>query len=274
MAVSLLILAAIPAYAQNSSSSLNAYAVYVCDKSYVITYSITSGSVDSIKVNDRYSNITVMIQADSDGKLLINLPDSLLNRISINTESELVFFVDQIEVFASVTRTNSNVALEIPFQKGNKQIDIVGTFLIGGGTMTPRKGNSFDATVDGGMGFKLATVTNADTCNFSFDQGKRQLHIEISRTADEEGFFQISLPHEFLGGPYTVLAEGQPAEFESMFSNATGIDTTTISFRYDGDKVHNIDIIGTTAVPEFGTAAITAVAVAMAMIVIARFRHQ
>lgn len=216
-----------------------------------------------------------MIQANSDGKLRINFPGSLRNSISFNGETEAVIFLDNIEVFDNETRTNCDVTLEIPFQKGTKQIDIVKTFLIGGGTMTPTKGNSFDEVVEGGKGFELGTVTKVDTCNFSLDQVKKQLHIQMNGpTNKEEGFFKIVLPHEFLGGPYTVLAEGRPVEFESMFSSATGRDTTTISFQYDGDKVHNIDIIGTTAIPEFGSAAIAAVAASMAMLMVARFRRQ
>ncbi|AIF83151.1 hypothetical protein NTE_01078 [Candidatus Nitrososphaera evergladensis SR1] len=276
MAVLLLsTLAAIPAYAQNSSSgSIHAYAVYVNGKSYIITYSITGGSVKSIQTCET-GCITAMIQADSDGKLLVNLPGGLLNSISFDTKYYPVIFLDEIEVFADMTHTNCGITLEIPFQKGSKQIDMAGSFIPIGETISTQE-NSSNATVSRGRGFELGTVANADTCNFSFDQDRKKLHIEANGPAnkEEKGFFQIALPHEFLGGPYTVLAEGKPAEFESVFSNATGKDTTTISLQYDGDKVHNIDIIGTTVIPEFGPAAIAAVASSMAMLVILRFRHQ
>jgi hypothetical protein len=269
----LLIFTAMPAYAQNSSSgSPHKYMVHVGDKPYIITYNITGGSVQSIQANATHSFIAVMIQAYSNGKLIINLPGSLLNSISFE-KYEPVIFLDGIEEFGNTTHTNCDATLEIPFQKGGERIDIAGVFQTGGQTST--KGNSFDAAVDGGKGFKLATVANADTCNFSFDQGKKQLHIETSGPANkEEGFFQIALPHEFLGGPYTVLAEGQPIEFETAFSNATGKDITTISFQYDGEKVHNINIIGTTAIPEFGPATIAAIAIPMAMLMIVRFKRQ
>lgn len=270
----LLIFAAMPAYAQSSSSGgLHKYMVHVGNKPYIITYNITGGSIKSIQANSTYSTITVIIQAYSDGKLIINLPGSFLNSISFD-KSEPVIFVDGIEEFGNTTHINCDATLEIPFQKGGERIDIAGVFLTYAG-QTPTKGNSFYAAVDGGKGFNLETVANADTCNFSFNQDEKKLHIEMTGPANkEEGFFQISLPHEFLGGPYTVLAEGQPIEFETAFSNATGRDATTVSFQYDGDKVHNIDIIGTTAIPEFGPATIAAVAIPIAMLKIVRFKRQ
>lgn len=269
----LLIFAAMPAYAQNSSSdSLHAYAVYVDGKSYIITYNITGGSVKFIEAQNK-GIITATIQADSDGKLLINMPASLLSSISFDTKTDPIVFLDGIEVFGNMTHTSCGIGLEIPFQKGGKKIEMTGSFILIGGTMSA-KDDFFQIAQNEDKGFELGTIANAGTCNISFDQGAKRLHVQTNGEASEEGFFQISLPHEFLGGPYTVLVEGRPIEFKSAFSNATGRDATTVSFQYDGDKVHNIDIIGTTAIPEFGPVAVVAVAIPMAMLMIVRFKSQ
>jgi hypothetical protein len=102
-----------------------------------------------------------------------------------------------------------------------------------------------------GEEFGLEARLNADSCNFSFTQSERKLHADLSGQ-ESPGYFEITLPHRFLGGDYAVLLDGvATTSFNTTYSPGQE-DSTTIALIYDAENVKSIDIIGTTAIPEFG----------------------
>lgn len=230
------------------------YWVEVGGKQYPVRYSITGGSLESIFAREDTVTVTVMIRATDSGWLDIYMPGSFLSRVGsiypVSSELDFIIFVDELEVLGELQR-GCDVALRVPFEAGSEQIDIVGTFLASGQESTP-KGQHVPVHLQvEGKKIRLETFTNADTCDFSFDQSEKRFHAEFTGPMNEDGHFEVTLPHEFLGGPYTVLVDDQPVEFQSVFSNATMRHTTTISFGYEGKDVSSIDITGTTAIPEF-----------------------
>lgn len=243
---------------------------YIDDKLFKVPYDITGGTLESIRGDKATSTLTAMINAESDGKLVLYLPGSLLAFSGFNL-NEAVVFVDEIEEFPITNNYACNASVEVPFSAGSEQIDIVQTFLASTG---PREVNTVEAAFNSeGIRFGLSIVTSADTCDFSFDQESKKFHAEIIGPAHGDGYFQVTLPHHILGGPYTVLVNDQPVEFEEVFSNATRQHTTTISFGYDGVNARTIDIVGATAIPEFGSVAATVAALSIASTIAAiRFR--
>ncbi|MEM2140701.1 hypothetical protein [Nitrososphaera sp.] len=234
------------------------YAVEVAGKHYWLRYSITGGSVESIIAKEDTATVTVMIQALQDGHLEIYLPGSFLSSFQNPplsfSELDAIIFIDELEATGEILQRGCDFAVRIPFEAGSEQIDIVGTFLIGSeptGAEPALTGQYINVRFPvKNREIQLGVITNADTCDFSFDQNEKRFHAELTGPMREEGHFQVTLPHEYLGGPYTVLVNEQPVDFESVFSNATIRHTTTISLQYEGGPA-SIDIIGTTAIPEF-----------------------
>lgn len=274
----LLIFTTIPANAQDTLGSAAddpfVYLIDVDDKQYLINYYIEGGIVKSIYANNETLTVTVMIRALDDGLLEIYMPGGFLTRaFNIGPDLDAIVFVDALETLPEARRGVCDLTLRIPFQAGSERIDIVGTFIY---PPDPNaKGQAIRASVMvEDREVRLDALTNADECYFSFDQEERRLHAELSSPQGETGYFQIALPHEFLGGPYAVLVNNQPIAFESVFYNATGRDNTIISFQYEGTGTNKVDIIGTTAIPEF-TAVIgfTAMSVGVAALLL-RFKLQ
>lgn len=260
---------------------LERYTFHVGDAPLTLMYNMTGGTIESINAELGTATMTIMIQAESDGVLLLVLPGSVTSIIHPFSDDgsllDPIVFVDEIEEFPRVIDYSCSLRLAIPFAKGGEQIDIVGTFLASTYYEESRpRGNPVEAVINAeNREFTLDAVTNADTCNFSFDQESKKFHAEITGPTHGDGYFQVTLPHHILGGPYTVLVNDEPVEFEEVFSNATRQHTTMISFPYDGVNARTIDIVGTTAIPEFGSAAVIVATLSIASTIAAiRFRKR
>jgi hypothetical protein len=245
-----------------AAPKVNEYRVMVGAFPYNIAYNITGGTVRSITADPTSEYVAIEIGTKVDGKMRINLPGGLIAKVfpDTPTKNNLATFVDSDEVRYSIIEQGCDVTLEIPFYKGSEKIEIVMSQLLGEYAQenNVRKGNSIRPEIQAeGREFALNAVANADRCRFSLFSEEKRFHIDAEGPGEEQGYFQIELPHEFLGGNYTVLVNGSPAKFEERFSNATGTDTTTIILQYNngGRNSTAIDIIGTSAIPEFRTAA-------------------
>jgi len=85
-------------------------------------------------------------------------------------------------------------------------------------------------------------------------QEEKRIHAQLKGPHGEPGYFAITIPHRFLGGFYTILLNDEPSEaFNSTYNRGAGVfDSTTISLEYDANTVSSIDIVGASAIPEFG----------------------
>jgi hypothetical protein len=113
------------------------------------------------------------------------------------------------------------------------------------------------------------------------------LHIIGNSNLTNTGYFKITIPHSLLDGKYTVFVDGKVANFteEQFFTKSntdTGSESATqddftpivashITIAYPKDA-KSIDIVGTTAAPEFGLASL-GILVTSAIAVIVLGRH-
>ena len=86
---------------------------------------------------------------------------------------------------------------------------------------------------------ELRTVAQID--RFEFDQPSKSMRFDVAGG----GFVTAIIPSELLGGPYAVLLDGQKINFQEYNNNGTHV---WVSAKPD---VGSMEIIGTTAIPEF-----------------------
>ncbi len=224
------------------------YILNVGGKSYEVQYSISGGSVQIIAADVELATIVVGISSDSNGRLLLRLPILL-------AYPELIAFADGIEAIVETEHKVCQIQASIEFKRGTEEIEIVSSWMPGHfDTELSSLQRSFLTTVPiraEGEVFALRARLNADSCNFTFMQQERRLHADLSGH-ESPGYFEIILTHRFLGGDYAVLLNGVPAASFNMTYNPGQDDSTTIALMYDAETVKSIDIIGTTAIPEFG----------------------
>lgn len=142
--------------------------------------------------------------------------------------------------------------------------------------------------------FKIKIFSNADKLMPGPNPLEKKMHFDVEGPSKKgqpnnqiipDGYFEITIPHAYLGGNYTVLVNNATITAYNMTYNRGSADdpqgdSTTISLNYDGTTTKSIDIMGTTAIPEFssvnGTATGVAAILAMfasAVIIVTRKSH-
>lgn len=124
----------------------------------------------------------------------------------------------------------------------------------------------YDVVVDG-THFQVVTESNSSISDFNFIKEDKKLLFNVTGPTDTSGFCNVTIPNQLLGGPISVTFDGQPLSEMLTFDNGTH---TWLYFTYL-HSAHRIEIIGTTAVPEFSSiillpllALVTLVAAALA----------
>jgi outer membrane protein assembly factor BamB len=94
----------------------------------------------------------------------------------------------------------------------------------------------------------IANATPSQTIETNLLATQKKMNFTITGIDITRGITNITIPNEMLGGPYTVRIDGGlPSPSPIVVTNGTH---SSIYFTYAQSK-HNIEITGTTAVPEF-----------------------
>jgi hypothetical protein len=103
-----------------------------------------------------------------------------------------------------------------------------------------------DIVVDGNL-FQVVTESNSTISALVFAKENKKLLFNVTGTTGTTGFCNITIPNQLLGGPYSSSLDGQPLSATITLDNGTH---TGLGFNYV-HSAHRIEIIGTTAIPEF-----------------------
>ena len=101
--------------------------VSVEQKSMQVEYDITTGSVNSLTSDTNTTSLIINITAPDNGELKIIIPRMIVD--SEYNEDDDIFYIiiDGEEIDFKETVTKDFRTLEIPYVKGSKQIEIIGT---------------------------------------------------------------------------------------------------------------------------------------------------
>jgi hypothetical protein len=253
-----------------------------CGKTYQITYSISPPTVVVREMKSSVSVLSLQIQlgvnessdatvslsnqsgANSAGSLVIVVPSELVIPVSSEFEFEPVVFVDEVSV-APKTRnsTEEYVTLAIDFPSGSETIEILGSWI-------PEQGpyyRTLDVVADG-KNFSVIW-DGAPLCDWSFDKESKKIVVDSDNATE----FRITVPNELLGPPYAVSVDGVTYQRVGTETGA-GLNNrnfTTLFATFEGDanaKTANIiEIIGTSVIPEFGSAAAMWIVIVGGMII-------
>jgi hypothetical protein len=129
------------------------------------------------------------------------------------------------------------------------------------------EGKTSAATVDAPAEFDIRSV--------NFDAKAKKLSIEIEKQEFTQRL-QVIVPYELLGDPYGVLLDDEPVKMGNLYeAGEIRMGYTDAIFQINVDEtVSHVDIIGTTAIPEFGfgmAALVIAVSMTCVALVASRF---
>jgi len=97
---------------------------------FLLSYSITGGSVLNVNPDDDANSLIITIKTTSDGELTITLPRALIDAKLGNADDDFFVLVDGEEVEFGEDKTSVNRILTIAFPDGAETIEIIGTFVV------------------------------------------------------------------------------------------------------------------------------------------------
>jgi len=94
----------------------------------------------------------------------------------------------------------------------------------------------------------IAVSSNSTVTGFQFNGTTKQIRFTVGGALGTSGSCNITFPKQMLGEPYTVLLDHTPIT-PTVTSNATHM-SFYLTYTH---SLHLVEIVGTTAIPEFAT---------------------
>ena len=128
LTVSALALMMPPSFAQSE----NTYAVANPQggEVYDVNYTITSATIDDMRVNLQDTSLVILMNSTGDGNLMIDLPRTLIDAKTGAGDDQFIVLVDDTYTTFHETKTNTDRSLSIPFSGGSGRIEIIGTQVV------------------------------------------------------------------------------------------------------------------------------------------------
>lgn len=135
--------------------------------------------------------------------------------------------------------------------------------------------NAFAVKAEG-KEFKVSVASNSTISNFRFDQEAKKVSFTVEGETGTQGVTQIMIPKTMLGGQMTVIIDGKVVapDLNSVIVASGTNSETTLEINYH-HSVHTVEVVGTSAVPEFPVSmVVTAAAIGsvVAAVAVARKR--
>jgi hypothetical protein len=120
-----------------------------------------------------------------------------------------------------------------------------------------------------GHDFDVQVASNSTSVsNLSFDEQNKKLSFTVQGDAGTKGVTEVTIPKSLLSGDLTVMIDGQAMAQSDVVETASTDTETTLELNYH-HSTHQIDIVGTSAVPEFSSvASLVLVASVLAVVVL------
>ncbi|NNM35907.1 MAG: PEFG-CTERM sorting domain-containing protein [Nitrosopumilus sp.] len=116
--------------------------------------------------------------------------------------------------------------------------------------------------VEGHDDFEVKVASNSNVSDVKFKESEKKVSFVVEGETGTKGVTQVSIPKALLSGQMTVMIDGKVMASDDVIVTADSETTTTLELNYN-HSVHTIDVIGTNAVPEFGTIAMIILIVAI-----------
>ncbi len=125
-----------------------------------------------------------------------------------------------------------------------------------------------------GKDFDVEVASNSTTVdNLNFDAQNKKLSFTVQGDNGTKGVTQITIPKSLLSGDLTVMIDGHAMAQSDVVEAANNDTDVTLELNYH-HSTHQIDIIGTNAVPEFSSLAFLVLVLSvLSMIVLSKTRR-
>jgi len=96
-----------------------------------VEYVINGGTLENILIEPEIFGIIVIIEANDDGILTLNLPRASVDaKKSDGSDEDFIIFADGAEIPYQETKSTESRILTLQFEEGDSNIEIIGTFVV------------------------------------------------------------------------------------------------------------------------------------------------
>ncbi|MGH9878757.1 MAG: hypothetical protein ACREBU_10820 [Nitrososphaera sp.] len=231
------------------------------NRDFVIRYDSPDTGLKLSNMSTSFLQLAIELQrSSSDGPLDITFPREVLDIVF--TGHYISIFGDEVvDEYEIVDLSCEEITMRFHLGAGTEMIIFAGADIPG--THLHPEPQIFQPIMKGkvlGEPFELSPVLDSRVCGYTVDPDSKSIHFDIERaTQKEQGTFDFAISHDLLGGNYTVLVDGKAIPHSEEFISASRVypptshDLTRISFNYS-TNVRSIDLMGETAIPEYGSA--------------------
>ena len=101
------------------------------DVEYPIHYGVNGTTIEDMNIYPQHTSIVVTLtKAAADGNFTIKLPRGVIDAKNGTSDEKYLVLVDNSNTGFNETKTDTDRTIVIPFSKGAKQIEIIGTQVI------------------------------------------------------------------------------------------------------------------------------------------------
>ncbi len=237
--------------------------VVIGDEEFEIQYTISGGTLEELTADSTIQTLMANISSTSDGNLTIWLPTEV-----IDSDEDFSVFIDDTFghfVVDELDPTADARVLRIEFENGAQEIEIVGTSMAGGEEPEQEmasveiEGQSYDIPFE---------VTGGSLQSVDADVESKSLLFTISSNAS--GVLTLWLPTEVIDADedFSVFIDGASANFTELAPTA---NARVLEIEFD-EGAQEIEIMGTTIVPEFGSLALIVASISIVGVILATKR--
>lgn len=124
----------------------------------------------------------------------------------------------------------------------------------------------FKVNVEKHGDFDVKVATNSTVNSVKFNGDQKKVSVMVEGESGTKGVSHISIPKSMVSGEFKVMIDGKAVANDQIVLTSNTEAETEVEVNYN-HSVHTIDVIGTQAVPEFGTIASLILAAAIISIV-------
>lgn len=214
----------------------------------------TVGGINTVSVEARDVNDNVIYS----GKSTLNSDGTYSANFQIPSDEKNGWIT--LETKADVNQDVLN-SLTLKLQAG---LDAITKFVIVAPTSWP--------VTTGGNSFEINIASNSDVSNVNFDLQAKKISFTVTGENGTEGVADVTVPKSLLSGNISVMMDGQSVPQNDVIETNTQ-DSTTLEINYHHSS-HQIEIVGTNALPEFPLATLTLVIALSSILIFSLFTNK
>ena len=124
----------------------------------------------------------------------------------------------------------------------------------------------FKINVENHGDYDVKVATNSTVKDVKFNGDQKKVSVTVEGQSGTKGVSHISIPKSMVSGNFMVMIDGKAVANDQVIVTQHTETETEVEVNYN-HSIHTIDVVGTQAVPEFGTVAVLILTVAILSIV-------